>query len=353
MPSSSRRRFPDPQQLIEAARAILPGAAIALVIGAAAHRIISEWLPVSSLLVAVIAGILLRTAGWVPWWAERGLAWVSKSLLRIGIVFLGFQLTLSDLVGLGWEVLVIIIGTAAITFAAIRLLGPLLRVDRGSAVLLAAGTSICGASAVAAAAAAIDRGDGRDRWGQPISQITATSLAVVTLCGTVLMLGLPVAVDMAEMDDRSAGALIGASVHEVGQVVAAGGMVGAAALAAATSVKLARILLLVPAVVALRLETRNAATTSKPGAAAPLPLFVLGFLAAIALNSTPAVSISADTADFLMQITIMLITIAMAGVGAGVNLRQLLSTGGRAMLLGAVGSSIAVVTAAIGVQLLL
>lgn len=353
MPSSPRRKFPNPHRLIDAAREILPGAVIALVIGAASHRIISEWLPVSSLLIAVVAGMLLRTAGWVPWWAERGLAWTGKTLLRAGIIFLGFQLTVSDLLGLGWEVLVVVLATALITFAGIRLLGPLLRVDRGTSVLLAAGTSICGASAVAATAAVIDRGDGKDRWGQPISQITATALAVVTLCGTVLMLGLPVAIDMAGMDDRSAGTLIGASVQEVGQVVAAGGMVGATALAAATSVKLARILLLVPAVVALRLETRRAGTTARRSRTAPLPLFVVGFLTAVVLNSSPWVSVSADTSDFLMQITVMLITIAMAGVGAGVNLRHLLSTGGRAMLLGAVGSSIAVVTAALGVQLLL
>lgn len=350
MPDTPRRRF-DPEQLISRGYAILPGAALALVIGAASHRLLAEWIPVSSLLIALVAGMLLRTAGWVPWWGEEGLKWSAKLPLRVGIVLLGLQLAMAEILSLGWEVLVIVVATTAVTFVLMRVIGPLLRADATTAALLATGTSICGASAVAAAAAVLDRGDGHDRQGRPLAPAAAAALAVVTLCGTVAMVALPLASSALGLGEREAGVWIGASVHEVAQVVAAGGMVGATALAVATVVKLARVVLLAPAVLGLRVGLPR--TDTAEGAARPplIPWFVIGFLAAVVLNSL--VTIPADTADLIGQITTMLLTIAMAGVGTAVNLRTLGSTAGPALLLGAVGSLIAAGTALAGVALLL
>lgn len=315
-----------------------------------AHRFLGEWLPVSSLLIAIFLGMALRTLGWVPSWGEIGLTWAGKFPLRLGIVLLGLQLALADILSLGWEVLLIVVVTVTVTFFGMRLLGPLFRTDRTTAALLATGTSICGASAVAAAAAVLDRGDGKDSQGRDIGVPAATALAVVTICGTVAMIALPAASTALGLGDRPAGIWIGASVHEVGQVVAAGGILGATALAAATMVKLARVLLLAPAVIVLLLgEATTAPTTGKRPPI--MPWFVLGFLAAVALNS--AADISQGAADFVSQVTTMLITFAMVGIGAAVNLRHLLRTGTPALLLGTAGSLLAVGTALVGVLLLL
>lgn len=132
----------------------LPGVALALILAVAAHRLIAELIPVvSGLLIAVLAGIALRSLGWVPSWAEPGLRWAAKKLLRAGIVLLGLQLALGDLLGLGWEVLVVVALTVAVTFFGMIALGRALNAPRGMTMLLATGTAICGASAVAAAAA--------------------------------------------------------------------------------------------------------------------------------------------------------------------------------------------------------
>lgn len=341
----------DPERLIERGYQILPGAALALVLGAVAHRFIGEWTPVSSLLIAILLGMTLRTLGWVPWWAESGLKWSAKVPLRVGIVLLGLQLALGDIIALGWDVLVIVVATVMVTLIGMRLLGQVLRTDSTMAALLAVGTSICGASAVAAAASVLDRGDGNDRHGRPLGESAATALAVVTLCGTAAMLALPVLSSALGLGERAAGVWIGASVHEVGQVVAAGGMVGATALAVATVVKLARVVLLAPAVVAVRLTDGRSGSSHGSGRVPIMPLFVLGFLAAVVLNSS--VTIPADASELIAQIAAMLLTIAMAGVGAAVNLRTLLRTGGPALMLGAAGSVLAAGTALIGVALLL
>lgn len=351
MPPSTPRGSFDPERLIERSYQIFPGAALALVIGAVAHRFIAEWAPVSSLLIAILLGMAVRTLGWVPWWAESGLKWAAKVPLRVGIVLLGLQLALGDIIALGWEVLVIVVVTVVVTFIGMRLLGQVLGTDSTMAALLAVGTSICGASAVAAAASVLDRGDGHDPQGRPLGEAAATALAVVTLCGTAAMLALPVLSSALGLGERAAGVWIGASVHEVGQVVAAGGMVGATALAVATVVKLARVVLLAPAVVAVRLTDGRSASSHRLGKAPIMPLFVSGFLAAVALNSF--VAIGADTSEFIAQTASMLLTIAMVGVGAAVNLRSLLRTGGPALLLGTAGSLLAAGTALIGVALLL
>ncbi|GAA1135528.1 YeiH family protein [Nesterenkonia lutea] len=333
---------------------ILPGAALALIIAIAAHRIIAELTPVvSGLLVAVIAGIALRSLGWVPWWAEDGFGWAGKKLLRAGIVLLGLQLALGDLWGLGWEVLVIVVITVAVTFFGMLGMGRLFGASRGTTMLLATGTAICGASAVAAAAAAIDRGDGKDDDGAPVQSAAAAAVAVVTLYGTAAMLALPALGGLLGLGQQQMGVWIGASVHEVGQVVAAGGVVGAVALATATLVKLARVVLLAPVVAGISLAGRRRRTAEPAGVrkSPPLiPLFVLGFLAMMILRSVTDVSES--TVDFTADVTTMLLTTAMVGVGAAVDLRRLLRQGGPALLLGAAGTVLAIGTGLLGVLLL-
>lgn len=344
------------RRLWRSAAEILPGAALALIIAIAAHRIIAELSPViSGLLVAVIAGIALRTLGWVPWWAERGLGWVAKKLLRAGIVLLGLQLALDDLLGLGWEVLLVVVVTVAVTFFGMLALGRVFGTPRGTTMLLATGTAICGASAVAAAAAAIDRGDGKDDDGAPVQFAAAAAVAVVTLYGTLAMLALPPLGGLLGFGEEQMGVWIGASVHEVGQVVAAGGVIGAVALATATLVKLARVVLLAPVVAGISLSARRRRSAEAGHGARrrpPLiPLFVVGFLAMMALRSLT--DLPASTVDFWSQVTTMLLTTAMVGVGAAVDLRRLLRQGGPALLLGGAGTVLALGTGLLGVVLLL
>ncbi|MGJ9374305.1 YeiH family protein [Nesterenkonia sp. CF4.4] len=326
---------------------ILPGAALALILAIAAHRLIAELIPVvSGLLIGVLAGIALRSFGWVPSWGERGLEWSAKTLLRAGIVLLGLQLALGDLLSLGWEILVVVVLTVGVTFFGMLALGRMLGAPQGMTTLLATGTAICGASAVAAAAAAIDRGDGRDDDGAPVQSSAATAVSVVTLYGTLALLALPPLGALLGLGEEQMGVWIGASVHEVGQVVAAGGVVGAVALATATLVKLARVVLLAPMVAGVSLSRRRRRTVAvgQPGGSRPplIPLFVLGFLAMMTLRSVT--DLPASTLDFSADVTTMLLTTAMVGVGASVDLRRLLREGGPALLLGAGGTVLAVGT---------
>lgn len=327
--------------------------------------------PASPLVVALVAGALLGSLRAVPSGAWHGIGWVRTRVLRAGIVLLGLQLSLGQLVGLGWRGVLVVLVTVACTFAVTLRVGQSLRVDALTRLFVATGFSICGAAAIAAMSgtvAARSTPGTTPSTPRDDSDAVGTALALVTLYGTLAVLVLPPYVRMLGLTDAQAGLLVGASVQEVGQVVAAAGGISAAALAAATVAKLARVVLLAPltAVVAARDRSRSRALAAQAGegagpgrdgeaggrrSAAPLvPGFVLAFLVAVVVRSTgvlPDGLLSA--AQVLQQV---LLTAAMVALGTGVDLPRLVRSGGRPLLLGAVSTVVAVGTATVGTLLL-
>ncbi|WP_199422533.1 YeiH family protein [Actinotalea solisilvae] len=345
-------------------RRLLPGLALVAAVTVPA-LLVARLAPVSALVLAIVVGAVLRNVGAVRAAAQPGLTWSARRLLRAGVVLLGLQLSLPAVAALGVRGVVVIVATVAVTFGATVLLGPVLGVPRRLGLLVATGFSICGAAAVAAMSAVVDPdGEGAD-------DDTATAVALVTLFGTLALVALPLLAGPLGFDDDAAGLWIGASVHEVAQVVAAGGAVSAAALAVATVTKLGRVVLLAPLVAGVGLVVRSRradagvratvevrapaeprgaapggvgrepAAPSAPRATRPplVPLFVVGFLAAVALRSTGALpDVVLDVASWT---TTALLTAAMVGLGAGVDVRRLRRTGGRAAALGAASTLVA------------
>lgn len=292
----------------------------------------------SALLVAIVVGMVVGNLRLLPRWAGAGVAWVSKPLLRAGIVVLGLQLSLSSLTQLGWGGVGVLVLTVAATFAGTLAIGRALGVSRVTRYLVATGFAICGASAVAAMSSVIDP-DGESE------EDVAQAIALVTVFGTVALLALPLVVPLTGFDDVQAGIWIGASVHEVAQVVAAASAVSATALAIGTIAKLARVILLAPlvagvgAVVSWR--ARNATDATQAAKRPPLvPLFVLGFLAAILVRTF--VPLPAMVVDGAAILSTAMLAIAMFGLGVAADLRRIARTGGRATILALLSTLIAV-----------
>jgi uncharacterized integral membrane protein (TIGR00698 family) len=220
----------------------LPGlgaAAAAALVAWAVHALVPA---IPLLTVAVALGI---AAAQVP--AARpaltgplkpGLALASKRLMRIGVVLLGLQLGLSDIVGLGWRAVLLVVAVVALSFAGTYAIARALRMPGQQPLLLATGFSICGASAIGAMAG-VTRAKPADQ-GAPV--------ALVTLCGTLAIAVLPPLAGPLGLDDVAFGHWVGAGVHDVGQVVATAQIAGSAALTIAIAVKLTRVLLLAPVV---------------------------------------------------------------------------------------------------------
>ena len=271
---------------------------------------------------------------------QPGIGFSAKKLLRVGIVLLGLDLALSDIAALGWWGVLAIAALVALAFAASYGIGCLLRLPGEEPVLLAAGFSICGVSAIGAMAA------GRARPLASASpsakgQESATPTALVTLFGTLAIAVLPALSTWAgawglPMSERFFGAWVGASVHDVGQVVATAQTAGVAALGAAVVVKLTRVLMLAPMVAVASLHTRRTARAAGADAG-PLPpivpLFIVGFVALVLARSflpvPDAVVAAADTARTI------LLAAALVAIGAGLRLERLVRSGGRALAAGA------------------
>lgn len=285
----------------------------------------------SALTVAVALGVAAGNAPGFPESARPGLAWAMRKLLRVGVVFLGLQLAVGEVLGLGVGTIVAVLVLVVVTFVGTVVLGRLLGVSRGLSMLVGTGFSICGASAIAAMESVIDRDD----------EDVATSIAMVTIFGTVAMLVLPVVGTGLGLSGAEFGRIAGGSVHEVAQVVAAASPAGAAAVAVAVVVKLSRVVLLAPMVTAVSvLERRKVAAG---GRRPPIvPLFVVGFLAAVALRSTgvlPEVVLGGAE-----QFTTVLLAGALFGLGSSVRVRALVRTGSRAFVLGLCSTVLVTVT---------
>jgi len=317
---------------------------------------------VLALLVGAVVGSVLgrvvpRGRG-VARFAERvgpGTDWTARTVLRAGVVLLGLQLSIPDVLALGWRGIAVVVVTVTCTFAAILGLGRLLRVPRTTSLLVATGFSICGAAAVSAMTSVLER-DPRTGAAAPagLRDDVAAALALVTVYGTVAIFVLPPLAGSIGLTDHQAGLWIGASVQEVAQVVAAAGTVSAAALATATVTKLARVALLAPLVAGAGalLARRSALTAARQGDDAPaaaggrrtplVPGFVLGFLAAVLVRSTGV--LPDVVTDAAQQLTTVLFVAAMFALGTGVDVPRLARTARRPLLLGALGSVVVTAT---------
>ncbi|WP_283136976.1 YeiH family protein [Rhizohabitans arisaemae] len=317
----------------------LPGIGAAAAAVAIAYAVNAVLPRVSPLLVTVVLGAALVNLGGLHPTLRPGIRLVTRRLLRLGIVLLGLQLALPQILGLGVSVLAVVVVATTATFLATRWLGPRIGVSPARSLLIAGGVSICGAAAIAAMEE-VSEGDGDD---------VAAAIAVITVYGTLAILLLPMLQAPLGLDDPVFGAWVGASVHEVAQVAAAGAAAGPAALAVAVVVKLGRVVLLAPMVAgtafARRRRSRGDAAKGRPPV---VPLFVAGFLAMVALGATgwvPEAAVSASS-----QTATLLLAAALFGLGTGVRVTELVRSG-RALILGAVATALISAISLIGLTL--
>ena len=326
-PADVPARTCDPPPTAAGPAAIAPGlllTAVGVAVATALHAAVGS---IGVLTWAVLVGALAANTGVLPDAVRPGLAVAARQLLRIGIVLLGLSLSVVSVAALGLPVIAMIVLTLLATFLVTVWAGHRLRLGRPRSLLIATGFAVCGASAVAAmqATAEADEDD------------VATAVAMVTVFGTVSMVAVPLLQAPLGLSDLQLGVWAGASVHEVGQVVAAAGPAGAAAVALAVVVKLTRVVLLAPLVVAVGLvRGRAGSADARPSRPPLVPLFVLGFLGCIALRSTGVVP--DPVLAVASQVQVVALAAAMFALGTGVHLASLVRRGGRPLALGAVST---------------
>lgn len=307
----------------------VPGLVLVVLVLLAASSVVGLVPAVPFLVAALVLGIGVRAAGLVGDAHAAGLSFAAKTILRAGIVLLGLRLSVADVVALGPRTLAIIVTTVAVTFGGTLLMGRWLGLSTRLAILVASGFSICGNSAIAS----VDQAAGADE------DELAAAIGLVAISGTAAVVLLPVVGPWLDLTDVQLGLWAGASVQDTAQVIAASAAVGPVALAVATAVKLTRVLLLAPIVAGVSLWARSsaafAAGEADPAQIRPplLPLFVVGFVGAMALRSINVIPEAwTATAASAEQYAL---AAGMVGLGASVRLDRLAQIGGRAIMLGA------------------
>lgn len=319
-----------------------PGLAMAVagvVLAYQVHRVVKDPAP---LVLSVLFGFVAGNLRLVRPVHQPGIRFAVRKLLRIGVVLLGFRLSLRQLQEIGARGLIAVVLVVTVTFFFTQWLAKRLGLSRDLGLLVATGYSICGASAVAAV--------------QPLTHAedeeVTYAVALVTLCGSLSIVVLPAIGHLLDMKPGPFGAFAGAAVHDVAQVVATASSYSSDSTASATVVKLTRVVLLAPLVMALsaararRLrrenrdsENRDSGSTAdldQPVVAHPpiLPLFLAGFLTAIAVRSTGW--LAAGTVKNLKLAEQYFLATALFALGANVSVGKLRKVGGRPLILGLV-----------------
>lgn len=312
---------------------LLPGLALTGIVAAVAYGFGTLMPSLSSLVWALLVGAVIANVLPLPSAVNGGVGFAARPVLKLGVALLGFQISVSDALALGPKVIVMVMITLPITFGAAMALGRWLGLSSKLSLLIGTGSAICGASAIAA----------MDSVAEAKEEDVGFAVATVTLFGTLAVFTVPAIGGLIGLTDSVAGVWAGASVHEVGQVVAAASPLGNGALETATLVKLSRVALLAPSVliVGLLLRAENSGTGGFP-----IPLFVLGFLAALAVRSTNL--LSAKIVDGILAVDTALLTIALAGLGLNLNVKSMARLGWRPLALGlAVSVVVSVVSLAL------
>ncbi|MDN5896290.1 MAG: YeiH family protein [Nocardioides sp.] len=330
---------PTPVRSSEVVARYAPGLALCAV-AVAVSMTVNQFLPgVSALIVAIVLGVASANAVSLPESTAPGITFAAKKLLRLGIVFLGLQLVISDIVSLGVPMLVVIVCIVAGGIFGTIWMGRLMKMPPGQVLLISCGFSICGAAAVAGVEGVTDSEE----------EDVVTAVALVVIFGTLMIPVIPLLGHALGMESELNGMWAGGSIHEIAQVVAAGGVIGGGALAVAVIVKLARVLLLAPVVAVLSMRMRRAGAVAHPDQKRPpiVPLFIIGFLAMIVLRST------VDLPDAILQVGNLLQTgllaAAMFGLGCGVKIRNLARVGVRPFILAAASTVLVATISFVGI----
>ena len=310
-------------------RAVLPGVAFALalavvsyllepVIGHLVSGLFGRPVLVPAVVIVLFLGMACHPLTAIPA-LQPGITFSVKKLLRIAIACLGIKVAISDILGLGFSTVAIVVGSMALTivtgFLCARLFG------RAAAYGAIAGgaTAVCGASAALAVSTVVPDYPKRD------SDAALVVLAVNAL-STVAMIVYPIIAHGLGFDDRTTGILLGATIHDVAQVVQSGYSVSETAGATALIVKLFRVFLLLPVVLGIGYWFARQTGSARQGKV-PMPVFAIMFLVFALINSTGHVP--AEIKVIFNEIGRWGLLIAIAGLGLGTSVSAMLGVGWR------------------------
>lgn len=316
-----------PQRLARRALDVWPGVLVCVGIAVIA-TVIGRLVPVlGGAVPAIVIGVGIALVRRPADRLRPGIEYSSKFLLHCAVVLLGAQLSVASIFQVGLESLPVMLSTLAVCLLAAWAIGRGLGIEPRLRTLIGVGTGICGASAIAAVAPVITAA----------SAEVAYAVSTIFLFNVLAVLLFPLLGHAVGMSPHAFGLLAGTAVNDTSSVVATASVYGTAALSFAVVVKLVRTLMIIPITVTLAaVEARR--TASRGMSAAQIgklvPWFLIGFLVVAVLNSLGAIAPAVQ--DGLVQASVFLIAVALAGIGLSTDAAALRRAGLKPLLLGAI-----------------
>ncbi|MDM1246583.1 putative sulfate exporter family transporter [Acinetobacter sp. R933-2] len=301
---------------------LLPGFIVSAVVAAAAC-FLSEHYGAPVMLFALLLGMGLNFLS-ADGKCKAGIEFTARTVLRIGIALLGMRITLGQITALGWQPIVLVISLVAITISASVIAAKTLGFNKFFGMLTGGATAICGASAALALSAALPNHPQKEK-------ATLFTVIGVSALSTLAMIVYPMIAKWLNLSPIEAGVFLGATIHDVAQVVGAGYSMSTETGDTATVVKLMRVAMLLPVILCAAMITRMQGNDSTGERPPLLPFFAVGFLVLACINSTGWVPTIVQTG--LNDLSRWCLVIAISALGMKTQLKELASVGMKPILL--------------------
>lgn len=304
-------------------RELAPGMAVSITVAAAA-TFLSEHYGAPVLLFALLLGMGLNFLS-AEGTCKAGIEFTARSVLRIGVALLGMRITLGQIAELGWMPVLLVVTLVVVTIGLSVVAAKAMGFQRLFGMLTGGATAICGASAALALAASLPSHPQKER-------ATLFTVIGVSVLSTLAMILYPMIARYFELTPVEAGVFLGATIHDVAQVVGAGYSMSTETGDVATVVKLMRVAMLLPVIVVAAMITRRQGADPASGKRPPLlPLFAVGFLVLACINSTGLVP--AMVQGGVNELSRWCLVIAIAAIGMKTQLKDLAAVGIKPILL--------------------
>jgi uncharacterized integral membrane protein (TIGR00698 family) len=309
-------------------KGLFPGV-LACGVVAAAATFLSEHYGAPVMLFALLLGMAMNfLSGDGP--CAAGIEFTARQVLRIGVALLGLRITFGQIAELGWQPAAIVVVSVVLTIGISMLVARMMGFHTLFGLLSGGATAICGASAALALSAALPAHALKER-------ATLFTVVGVSALSTVVMIFYPMLARALGLDERLAGIFLGATIHDVAQVVGAGYGMSKETGDVATFVKLMRVAMLVPVIVfAVMLVRARFADMGDAGSATGkrpplLPWFAVAFAVLVAVNSTGWLPVAVAKGG--SEISRWCLVAAIAGIGMKTQLKELAAVGLKPVLL--------------------
>ena len=299
-------------------KSLFPGVLISALIALAA-QFISDHYGAPAMLMALLFGIALNFLS-DDTKCKSGIAFSARSILRFGVALLGMRISFEMAADLGWTIVGIVIGGVIVTILFGLLIARLFGHGPRFAFLSAGSVAICGASAAMAISAILPRDERTE-------ERLVFTVVGVTILSTFAMIVYPIIAEALNYDAQTAGIFIGATIHDVAQVVGAGFSISEETGDVATVVKLIRVAMLAPVILVATIIIRRMSIADQDNATRPplVPAFVATFAVLVALNSFGL--FPASLTSLAAEISRWALLTAIAAVGMKTALKEVINVG--------------------------